>query len=388
MSDHRRKIVPTETPVYFDHAATTPVDPRVAELVMHHMVEEFGNAGSRTHEFGARSAAASEDARRQVGEIVDSEPAEVVFTSGATEADNLAIIGLARHGIEHNRRHIVSTAIEHKAVLESLDVLSGRGFEVDLISPGRSGAVDATKVLDAVRADTLLVSVMQVNNETGIRQPIEAIADGLDDPAVFLHSDGAQGFGKDLAPLRHPRLDLISVSGHKVYAPKGIGSLIVRRRDRKRPPVEPLLWGGGQERGLRPGTLPVPLVVGFGLASELASNEEPERRRHCETIRGQVLELVAALDGTVNGDPDLSVPHIVNASFPGLDSEAVILALRDVLSISNGSACTSATYEPSHVLTAMGLDDERRQGAVRLSWGPKSPPVDSERFLASLRRLM
>ena len=377
----------SEAPIYFDHAATTPVDPRVAKAVMHHMVEEFGNAGSRTHEYGARSAAASEEARKQVGAVVDAEPAEVIFTSGATESDNLAILGLATHGLECNRRHIVSTAIEHKAVLEPLEALEGRGFKIDLISPDQSGAVDAEEVLSRVCDDTLLVSVMQVNNETGIRQPIDKIADGLADPAVFLHSDAAQGFSKDLVPLRHPRLDLISLSGHKTYAPKGVGALVVRRRDRKRPPLEPLLFGGGQERGLRPGTLPVHLVVGFGIAATLATEEAAERREHCESIRGEVMEMIEALGGIVNGDPTRSVPHIVNASIPGLDSEAVILALRDLVSISNGSACTSASYEPSHVLTAMGLDDTRRRGAIRFSWGHHSSTPDFAALRAQLQRL-
>ena len=377
----------SKAPIYLDHAATTPVDPRVAKAVMHHMVEDFGNAGSRTHEYGARSAAASEQARKQIAVVVDAEPAEVIFTSGATESDNLAILGLASHGLEHGRRHIVSTAIEHKAVLEPLEALTTRGFTVDLVSPNQSGAVDVASVLSAVRDDTLLVSVMHVNNETGIRQPISEVADGLTNSDVFLHSDAAQGFGKDFAPLCHPRLDLISLSGHKTYAPKGVGALIVRRRNRKRPPLEPLLVGGGQERGLRPGTLPVHLVVGFGMAAELAVQEANERREHCESIRYDVLEMIKALGGVVNGNPNQSVPHIVNASIPGLDSEAVILALRDLVSISNGSACTSASYEPSHVLTAMGLDDDRRRGAIRLSWGPGSTAPDFGMLQAQLKRL-
>ncbi len=377
----------TDAPIYFDHAATTPVDPRVAEVVMHHMVDEFGNAGSRTHEYGARSAAASESAREQVAAVVGAEPAQVIFTSGATESDNLSILGLVNHGLESNRRHIVSTTIEHKAVLEPLEHLAGTGFEVDLVDPEPTGAVDPDQVLAAVRDDTLLVTVMHVNNETGIRQPIEAIGDGLLDPGVFFHSDAAQGFGKELAPLKHRRLDLISVSGHKLCAPKGVGALIVRHRDRKRPPLTPLLLGGGQERGLRPGTLPVHLVVGLGLASQLAVAEEAERRHRCEATREQVLEALTAAGGIINGDPGQSVPHIVNASIPGLDSEAVILALRDIMSISNGSACTSASYEPSHVLTAMGLDDDTQRGAVRLSWGSESEFPDRSEIASCLQRL-
>ena len=374
-------------PAYFDYAATTPVDPRVAELIMNLMIEEFGNAGSRTHEFGPRAARAGETARTQVASVVDADPAEVIFTSGATESDNLAILGLAAHGEAHGLRHIVSTSIEHKAVLEPLEFLAEKGFTIDLISPNESGAVNADDVLSAVREDTLLVSVMHVNNETGIRQPLDQIAAGLSDSPTFFHTDAAQGFGKDLAPLTNKRLDLISISGHKVYASKGVGALITRRRNRELPPLTPLQRGGGQERGMRPGTLPVNLVAGLGLSSALALEEAANRQKSCENTRLHVLELFASLGAEINGDPDLSVPHIVNASFPGLDSEAVILALREVLSFSNGSACTSASYEPSHVLTAMGLSDDARRGAIRLSWSHDSVLPDStiiEKYLKIL----
>ena len=374
-------------PAYFDYAATTPVDPRVAELIMNLMIEEFGNAGSRTHEFGTRAARAGETARTQVASVVDADPAEVIFTSGATESDNLAILGLAAHGEAHGLRHIVSTSIEHKAVLEPLEFLAEKGFTIDLISPNESGAVNADDVLSAVREDTLLVSVMHVNNETGIRQPLDQIAAGLSDSPTFFHTDAAQGFGKDLAPLTNKRLDLISISGHKVYASKGVGALITRRRNRELPPLTPLQRGGGQERGMRPGTLPVNLVAGLGLSSALALEEAANRQKSCENTRLHVLELFASLGAEINGDPDLSVPHIVNASFPGLDSEAVILALREVLSFSNGSACTSASYEPSHVLTAMGLSDDARRGAIRLSWSHDSVLPDStiiEKYLKIL----
>lgn len=359
----------TTRPAYLDYAATTPVNPRVAELVMHLMGEEFGNSGSRTHEFGAAAAKAVEVARAQVASVVLADPSEVIFTSGATEADNLATIGLAPAGEDSGKRHIVSTAIEHKAVLEPLEVLAERGFEVDLVRPGESGAVDAAEVLKRVRPDTLLISVMQVNNETGIRQPIDTIAEGLGDDGPFFHVDAAQGFGKELEPLRHERIDLISLSGHKFFAPKGVGALISRRRRRRRPPLSPLLVGGGQERGLRPGTLPVPLIAGLGLATEISHAECAGWAASAAQIRAGIVGPLTAAGAIVNGDPELSVPYIVNLSFPGLDSEAVILALRDVVAISNGSACTSASYSPSHVLEAMELSEERRRGAIRLSWG-------------------
>jgi cysteine desulfurase len=373
-------------PTYLDAAATTPVDPRVAELVMECMLAEFGNPGSRTHEYGARASKVVERARAQVAAVVAADPAEVVFASGATEANNLAILGLADHGRATGRTHVVTTAIEHKAVLEPLDFLAKHGFQVDYIRPDETGAVAADDVLAAVRADTLLVSVMHVNNETGIRQPIDAIADGLD-AMPFLHTDAAQGFGKLLDDLRHPRIDLISISGHKVFAPKGIGALVTRRRARRRPPLAPLLYGGGQERGLRPGTLPVPLVAGLGLAAELATREAAARHKCVVEIRATLEHAVTASGGVINGSPGMAVPHILNVSFPGLDSEAVILALRQIAAVSNGSACTSSSYEPSHVLTAMGLDDRRRRGAVRLSWTHSTEPPDATAIVRAISSL-
>lgn len=374
------------TPTYLDCAATTPVDPRVAELVMRLMVDEYGNAGSRTHEYGTRAKRAVETARAQVASVVGADPTEVIFTSGATESNNLAVLGLAEHGRSTGRTHIVTTAIEHKAVLEPVGVLAQAGFQVDFVGAGQSGAVSATDVLNAVRSDTLLVSVMHVNNETGIRQPIASIAEDLE-PGVFLHTDAAQGFGKVLDDLAHPRIDLISVSGHKIFAPKGVGALIVRRRDRRRPPLKPLLHGGGQERGLRPGTLPVPLAAGLGLAAELALQEWAARDARTVEIRKQLLSALASVGALVNGDPTRAVPHILNVSIPGLDSEAAILALRSVVAVSNGSACTSSSYEPSHVLTAMGLDHDRRRGAVRFSWCHFTPNLDTDALVHALAAL-
>lgn len=372
---------------YLDFAATTPVDPRVAELVLHLMVDEFGNAGSRTHAFGSRAAKVVEIAREHVARVVDVEPAGVIFTSGATEANNLAILGLVDEGLASGRTHIVSTAIEHKAVLEPLEVLAKRGFEIDLVKPGLSGAVAAEDVAAVVRDDTLLVSVMQVNNETGIRQPIETIAEFVGEREALLHVDAAQGFGKELAPLRHPRVDMVSVSAHKLYGPKGVGALILRRRRRRRPPLTPLQFGGGQERGLRPGTQPVPLIAGFGLASELTVAEHAARTRQMLVTRDAFIDAFEAIGAHFNGDLSLSAPHILNVSVPGVDSEAAMLALRDYAAISNGSACTSSTYEPSHVLRAMGVEPELARCALRLSWGPEpvqSPPTELAAVLKSL----
>ena len=381
------RLTASALPVYFDCAATAPVDPAVLDIVVHYMSTEFGNAGSRTHKFGAAANAAIERARRQVADVVGADSDEVVFTSGATEANNLALLGLAAHGVAEDRRHIIATQIEHKAVLEPLAVLAKAGFDVELVAPRSDGAVSVDEVTGRVRDDTLLVSVMQVNNETGIRQPIASLADAFDDHALFFHVDAAQGFGKDLASLRHDRVDLISVSGHKLYAPKGIGALVARRRGRARPPLVPLHHGGGQERGLRPGTQPVHLIAGLGHAAELAVTDAKQRLARCEQIRARLIDALAGLSPRVTGDPALSVPHILNLSFPGLDTEAVILVLRDLIAISNGSACTSAQYEPSHVLRAMGADDDQLHGAVRLSWSHLTPDPPYDEVAAAVAAL-
>ena len=336
--------------------------------VLRYMSIEFGNAGSRTHDFGLRAKKAVQRAREQVAEVVRAKPEEVIFTSGATESNNLAILGLAQFGERTARRHILTTEIEHKAVLEPIGEMARRGFEVTYVKPSSGGWVDPEEVRRRVRSDTLLVSVMQVNNETGVAQPIEEIAALLTEHPAFFHVDSAQGFGKEILPLRNVRVDLISVSAHKIFGPKGIGALISRRRGYERSPLTPLLFGGGQERGLRAGTLPVALIVGLGLASELALREAEVRRERCQRYRERVLGALLPLNPVVNGDPDRALPHVLNLSFRGLDSEAVMVALKGLVAISNGSACTSQTYEPSHVLAAMGAEKEIVRGAVRLSW--------------------
>ena len=381
--------MPLAKPIYLDCAATTAMDPRVAELVMRLFTEDFGNAGSRTHAYGSAAQSEVAMARRRIAETLDADPDEVVFTSGATESNNLAILGLAAFGATENRRHVVSTGIEHKAVLEPLARLKEDGFQVTLIKPDRSGHVAATEVLAAVRSDTLLVSVMHANNETGALQPISEIAHDLDAGGPFFHVDAAQSYGRETQALRHRRIDLVSISGHKVFGPKGVGALLMRRRAGRRLPLRSLMVGGGQERGLRPGTQPVPLIGGFGLAAEIAEREQDQRRRACIQIRKRALHAMADLRPTVHGDPERGIlPHILSVAFPGLDSEAVIVALKDQIAISNGSACTSVRYEPSHVLAAMGLGDSDLEGTVRLSWSHTTPEVawdDLAKALTNLR---
>jgi cysteine desulfurase len=334
-------------PVYLDCNATTPLEPRVRELMLQYFDHEYGNAGSRTHVYGSQAKKAVQRAREQVASVVDAKPDEVIFTSGATESNNLAILGLEQHARSTRRTHIVTTQIEHKAVLEPVAQLESRGFDVTYVPPTSGGWVEADTVLSAIRDDTALVSVMQANNETGVLQPISEIADGLADHPAYFHVDAAQGFGKEIDPLRNRSIDLISASAHKVYGPKGVGALIMRRRKFKRPPLTPLMWGGGQERGLRPGTIPVPLVAGFGLAAELGEREHNQRRTVNLRQRSAALAALKDVGAQPNGDQDRTMAHVLNVSLRGIDSEAAIVALKDVVAVSNGSACTSQDYHAS-----------------------------------------
>lgn len=301
--------------------------------------------------------------------MLGAQPEEVFFTSGATESNNLAILGLVEHGERTNRKHIISTAIEHKAVLEPLERMKQLGFEVDLAPVTPGGYVEPATIQRLLRPDTLLVSVMHANNETGILQPVEEIAALLRGSDTLFHTDAAQTFGKEVEALRRLKADMISVSSHKIYGPQGIGALLVRRRGSQKRSVQPLQFGGGQERGLRPGTVPVALAVGLGEATRLAALEWPTRRAAALRLREQLLRDLAGVDHHINGDPARCQPHVLNVSFEGLDSEAFMMATKHLIAVSNGSACTSASYKPSHVLTAMAMDDGRIDSAIRISFG-------------------
>ena len=350
--------------------------------MLRYLDDDFDNAGSRTHQRGQRARAAVERARDRVAAVVACGRGDVIFTSGATESNNLAILGLA--AAAGRRRHAVSSAIEHHAVLEPLAELGRRGFEITLVPPGADGAVDAGAMLAAVRPDTLLVSLMQVNNETGVIQPIAEVAERLDGADAIFHVDAAQGFGRELAALRHPRIDLISASAHKINGPKGAGALVARRRGGARPPLTPLMFGGGQERQLRPGTLPVASIAGFGLAAELAVSEADARRQRCLALRDRLLEALGPLAPVISGDIERTVPYILNFSVPGLDAETVIDAWRPLVEISNGAACASHSATCSHVLSAMRLPAARRDGAVRCSWDGATPDPDWQAMIAAL----
>ena len=364
------------SPVYLDCNATTPLDPEVKEVLFRYLTEEFGNEGSRTHEYGSRAKQAVQKARDQVAAVVGAKRDEVIFTSGATESNNLAILGLADYGKKQIKLHLIGTRLEHKAVIEPLEALEKQGFEVTWLDSDDQGRVSVEQLKQALRPDTLLVSIMASNNETGVRQPIEEIAAALEGHDAFLHTDAAQAFGKDIEPLRNGRIDLISVSGHKIYAPKGIGALIIRRRGYERPPLKPLFYGGGQERGLRPGTLPVAHVAALGMAAETAMKHHEKRRKHCRKIKDAALAAFSSLAPRIHGRPDETMDHVLNLAFPGIDSEALIVALKDLVAISNGSACTSSSYTPSHVIKAMGYSDDEANEAIRLSWCHLTPEVD------------
>lgn len=373
--------------IYLDCNATTPVEPRVRDVVMQYLEHDFGNASSRTHLWGTTAKHAVQTARKQIAKVVNCKVDEVFFTSGATESNNMAILGIAHHAEITDRKHIISTNIEHKAVLEPLSALGKRGFEITLVPAGADGRIDPDAVRKALRSDTVLVSIMHVNNETGVQQPIIDISNALMGHDAFFHIDAAQGFGKDIKSLQSTRIDLISISGHKIYAPKGIGALVSRRRGYKRLPLEALTYGGGQEGGLRPGTLAVHLIAGLGKAAEIALIENAIRLQKCNEFRQKALSAFSRLDYTINGNIDYVLPHVLNISFRGLNSEAVIVALKDIVGISNGSACTSSSYEPSHVLKAMNLDDAVIRGSIRLSWCHLTDAPDWEAFVTAINRL-
>ncbi|MGC0423358.1 cysteine desulfurase DndA [Embleya sp. AB8] len=372
---------------YLDAAATTRVDSRVADVVLHWMTEDFGNAGSRTHEYGARAKAAVQRAREQLAGAFDARPDELIFTSGATESNNIALLGLAPHGEASGRRHIITSASEHKAVIEPLEHLRSRGFEVDFLPPGTSGRVEVEAIRERLRPDTLLVSLMHVNNETGTVQPVAELARILRETPTFLHVDAAQGFGKLPGDLTAP-IDLISVSGHKIGAPKGVGALLMRRRGWDRIPLAPLMFGGGQERKLRPGTLPVPLIMGLAKAEEVFREGHAVWRERAEVYREELLDALAATRFRLNGDPVHTVPHILNVSFEDVDAEALIVRVKHLVALSTGSACTSASYTPSHVLIGMGLDPLVAANGVRLSWDPRQArDLDPREFAALVGEL-
>jgi cysteine desulfurase len=387
MADDPQTMAKNRLPVYLDCNATSPLEPSIKNAVLRFTTEEYGNAGSRTHEYGNRAKHAVQEARDRIANALRVERDEVIFTSGATESNNIALLGLAPFGDHHERKHIITSMIEHKAVLEPVEALRDRGFSVTTLPSTTGGYIDPFELSAALRPDTLAVSVMHVNNETGVEQPLRECCEALKDHPAYFHVDAAQGFGKKNDPLRHARIDLISISAHKIYGPKGVGALITRRRGTERPPLSPLMYGGGQERGLRPGTLPVPLIVGFGLAAELARKHANNREQACRAFRARALRALAPLGVEFNGDQDRALPHTLNISVPGLDAEAFMLATKHLIALSNGSACTSQSYQPSHVLRAMSLGADRIQSSLRFSWCHLTPDVDWDAVVAAVQQI-
>lgn len=378
-------------PVYLDHHSTTPVDPRVLEAMLPCFTEDFGNAASRTHAWGWRAEQKVEDAREQVARLLGAESREIVFTSGATESDNLAVLGVAQF-YRSKGQHIVTTCIEHKAVLDPVRHLESQGFRVTVLPVDREGLVDLDRLAAALTPQTTLVSVMAANNEIGVIQDIEAIGRLCHERGVIFHTDAAQAAGHVPLDVQQMHLDLVSLSAHKMYGPKGVGALYVRRKS-PRVRLAPLIHGGGHERGMRSGTLNVPGIVGLGKACEIAAAEMADENRRLASLRDRLhRRLVEALDDVVlNGHPTRRLPHNLNLSFKHTEGESLLMSVRRDVALSSGSACTSSTLEPSYVLRALGLSDDLAQSSVRFGLGRFNTEEEidwvAERIADHVRRL-
>jgi cysteine desulfurase len=370
-------------PIYMDHHSTTPVDPRVLEAMLPYFTRAFGNAASRSHVFGWEAEAAVDEARSQIAAGMNAQPREIVFTSGATESDNLAVLGAAR-AYREKGKHVITAATEHHAVLDPCHVLEREGFEVTFLPPDRTGRIAATQVREALRDDTILVTLMHANNEIGTILPLAEIGAVCRERGVLFHTDAVQGFGKIPFDVEAMSVDLASVTAHKLYGPKGIGALYVRAR-KPRVRLVPLLHGGGHERGLRSGTLNVPGIVGFGKAVEVSLAEREGEARRLRLLRKRLSDgiLSEVADVSLNGAPlpeidgdgallpdaeERRLPGNLNLAFAGVEGEALLMGLKDV-AVSSGSACTSATLRPSHVLKALGVPDDLAHASIRFGLG-------------------
>jgi len=378
-------VTPESDIVYLDYAATTPVDPAVVRVMSACMGPEgdFGNPGSATHRFGRRAAERVETARAQVASLLSAEPDEIVFTSGATESNNLAVLGIARANADRGR-HIVTSRTEHKAVLDPCKRLEKEGFSVTYLTPDQSGRIDPEAVRAALRPDTLLVSIMFANNEIGVLQDIRAIGAVCRERAVAFHTDAAQAVGKIAVDVRELPVDILSFTGHKLYGPKGAGALYLRRS--ARPLLQPVTFGGGQERGLRPGTLATHQIVGLGAACELARELQPAEARRLTILRERLWHGIKGLGGVhLNGEGAPRLPGILNVSFDGIEGESLVVGLGE-LAISTGSACNSASAEPSYVLRALGRDTQLAQSSLRFSLGRFTTQADVDVAIAAVNR--
>jgi len=356
-------------PIYLDYMSTTPVDPRVADVMLQYLTlsGNFGNAGSRTHRYGWLAEEAVENARQQVADLINANAEEIIWTSGATEANNLALKGAA-HFYQRQGNHIITCMTEHKAVLDPCAQLQREGFDITYLKPQANGLISPTELENALRKETLLVSIMHVNNEIGVIQNIQAIGEILRARGILFHVDAAQSFGKIPIDLKKTPVDLMSFSAHKIYGPKGIGALYLRGKPKLR--LQPLMQGGGQERGLRPGTLPVHQIAAMGKAAAIAQLEMVEEGQRILTLREQLyVSLKRELENLqFNGDLIARLPGNLNVSFPGTDAQKLFEGLADI-AVSSGSACTSGSSEPSYVLKALGVSDALARSSIRFSMG-------------------
>jgi cysteine desulfurase len=362
-----------QLPIYLDYSATTPIDQRVVDQMIPFLREEFGNPASRSHAFGWRAEEAVENARRQVAGLVNADPKEIVWTSGATESINLALKGAA-HFYKDRGRHVITVKTEHKATLDTCRELEREGFEVTYLDVQENGLIDFQVFEQAVRKDTILVSVMFVNNEIGVIQDIPRLGEFCRERGIIFHVDSAQATGKVVIDLAALKVDLMSFSAHKTYGPKGMGALFVRRKPRVR--LEPLIHGGGHERGMRSGTLPTHQIVGMGAAFELARSEMALENDRIRMLRDRLWAGLSTIDAVyLNGDLEQRVPHNLNVSFNYVEGESLLMAIKDI-AVSSGSACTSASLEPSYVLRALGRSDELAHSSIRFSIGRYTTEAD------------
>ena len=355
-----------KTPVYLDYAATTPVDKRVAEKMIPYLTETFGNPASNSHAFGGTAEEAVEKARADIAALINADPKEIIFTSGATESDNLAIKGAANF-YKTKGKHLITVKTEHKAVLDTMRELERQGFEVTYLGVQENGLIDLEELKAAIRDDTILISVMWVNNEIGVVQDIPAIGEICRERKIIFHVDAAQACGKVPVDVEATKVDLLSMSGHKVYGPKGIGALYVRRKPRVR--LEAQMHGGGHERGFRSGTLPTHQIVGMGEAFRIAKEELAQDTAHYLKLRDIFLKGIEGIEEVyINGDLEHRAPNNLNVSFNFVEGESLIMAVKE-LAVSSGSACTSASLEPSYVLRALGRNDELAHSSLRITFG-------------------
>jgi cysteine desulfurase len=373
-----------QEPIYFDYLATAPVDPRVSEKMIHCLTMDgnFGNPASRSHLYGWKAEEAVEIARRQVADLIKADPREIVWTSGATESDNLAIKGVA-HFYQKKGKHIITSKIEHKAVLDTCRQLEREGFEVTYLDPDEKGLIPAESVAGALRDDTILVSIMHANNEIGTVNDIADIGEVTRNAGVLFHVDAAQSAGKIPIDMEQMKVDLLSISAHKMYGPKGMGALYVRRKPRVR--LEAQIHGGGHERGMRSGTLATHQIVGMGEAARIAMEEMADEAVRARALRERFWNGLKDIEEVyINGDMEQRLPGAINVSIAFVEGESLIMSLKD-LAISSGSACTSASLEPSYVLRALGLNDELAHSSLRFSFGRFTTEEDIDRAVEQLR---